>query len=328
MKKICLVYRRPVKEFFSIEKVFSIVKNDLRKKFTISEAVVPNNRVTVIGILQNMIYASRSKADVYHITGDIHYVALAFPSRKTILTIHDCVFLYRYNGLKKILLRYLFLKWPVTHSFLITTISEATKKDIIKYSGCPSEKVIVIPNPLPGHIRYTARTFRQNSPVLLFIGTTENKNLLRVIDALKGIICILHIIGVIPDDKRILLQNSGIEWENSFFLDEDQLGEKYCEADIILFPSLFEGFGLPILEGQKAGRPVITSDLEPMKNVAGTGACLVDPTSIPSIRQGILKVMEDANYRSELVRKGFDNITRFSPESIGEKYAAVYEQIK
>lgn len=327
MKTICLVYRRPVKEFFSIEKVFSIVKKGLQQNFIISEITVPNNKVTVRGLLQNIMYASRQRADVFHITGDIHYVALAFPSKKTILTIHDCVFLYKHNGLKKILLKYLFLKWPVKHSRLITTISEATKKDIIKYSGCQPNKVIVIPNPLPGHIRYISQSFRKDAPILLFIGTTENKNLDRVIPALKDINCILHIIGVIPDDKRILLHQEGIQWENSFFLDEDQLGEKYSEADIILFPSLFEGFGLPILEGQKAGRPVITSNKEPMKDVAGQAACLVDPTSIKSIREGILKVIENVDYRDELVRKGFDNIRRFSPESISEKYAAVYNEI-
>jgi glycosyltransferase involved in cell wall biosynthesis len=328
MKKICLVYRRPVKEFFSIEKVFSIVKKGLEGKFIISEATVPNNRVTVCGVLQNITYASRHKADVYHITGDIHYVALAFPSKKTILTIHDCVFLYKYHGVKKKLLKYLFLKWPVKHSYLVTTISEATKADIIKYSGCHPDKVIVIPNPLPGHIWHTPQAFKKDTPVLLFIGTTENKNLARVIAALKGTSCILHIIGVIPDDKKVLLKQHGIRWENSFFLDEQQLSEKYCEADIILFPSLFEGFGLPILEGQKAGRPVVTSNLEPMKGVAGQGACLVDPTSIESIKEGILKVIEDVNYRTELVRKGFDNIARYTPESISEKYADVYNQIK
>lgn len=327
MKKICLVYRRPVKEFFSIEKVFSVVKTALKGMFIISETTVPHNRVTVISILQNILSASRCKADVYHITGDIHYVVLAFPSKKTILTVHDCVFLYKNNGLKRTLLKYLFLKWPVQYSRLVTTISEATKKDIVKFSGCRPDKVIIIPNPLPSHIWHVPNSFRNDQPVLLFIGTTENKNLASVIPALKGIPCMLHIIGVVSDEKRILLQQEGIQWENSFYLDEEQLGKKYCEADIILFPSLFEGFGLPILEGQKAGRPVITSNIEPMKSVAGQGACLVNPSSIASIREGILKVIEDADYRNELVRNGFDNIKRFSPEAIAEQYATVYNEI-
>ena len=327
MKKICLVYRRPVKEFFSIEKVFSIIKERLQKLFLISEVAVPNNRVTVAGLIQNILFASRSKADVYHVTGDIHYAVFAFPSKKTVLTIHDCVFLYKYTGIKKKLLEFLFLKWPVKYCRLVTTISEATKKDIIKNTGCRADKVVVIPNPLPEHIWYTPQAFRKTEPVLLFIGITENKNLSRVIAALKDLPGILHIIGVIPDDKKNLLEQQGLKWTNSFFLNEQELGEKYSEADIILFPSLFEGFGLPILEGQKAGRPVITSNMEPMNEIAGQGACLVDPTSITSIRSGILKVIEDAEYRDELVKQGFENIKRYNPDRISEQYAMVYNQI-
>ena len=327
MKHICLVFRNPVKAFFSIEKVFSIVKPGLEKKFRITEARLPVTRVTLTGIIRNILFARKQKADVYHITGDVHYAAMAYPPRKTVLTIHDCVFLFQSSGIKRQLLKYLFLTWPVKHSRFITTISEATKRDIMKFTGCSAEKIIVIPNPLPENVTSSSREFRTDEPILLFIGTTENKNLRRVIPALKGIPCVLHIIGVVPEGEIARLNKHAIKWKNDYYLTEQQLADKYAEADIILFPSLFEGFGLPILEGQKAGRPVITSNLEPMKSTAGEGALLIDPYSIDSIRDGVLTMINSSTLRSGLVSKGFENIKRFDPEKISERYAEVYNRI-
>ena len=327
MKHVCLVFRNPVKAFFSIEKVFSVVKPGLEKKFRITEARLPITRVTLTGIIRNILFARKQKADVYHITGDVHYAAMAFPSGKTVLTIHDCVFLFQSSGIKRQLLKYLFLTWPVKHSRLITTISEATKRDIIKFTGCSAEKIIVIPNPLPENVTPSSHEFRNDEPVLLFIGTTENKNLRRVIPALKGIPCVLHIIGVVPEGEIAVLNKHAIKWKNDYYLTEQQLADKYAEADIVLFPSLFEGFGLPILEGQKAGRPVITSNLEPMKTVAGDGALLVDPNSIHSIREGVLTMIHNSTLRAGLISNGFENIKRFDPEKISEQYAEVYNRI-
>ena len=177
MNSVCLVFRKPVKEFFSIERVFNIVKAGLKKSFRVEEVAVPENRVTLKNIFKNIRFGRTKKADVYHITGDVHYMTFAFPARKTVLTIHDCVFLYKSNAFKRKLLEYFFLRWPVQHCSVVTTISEATKKDIIKHSNCAPEKVIVIPNPLPGSIRSQEKPFNKERPVILFVGVTENKNL-------------------------------------------------------------------------------------------------------------------------------------------------------
>lgn len=327
MKKICLVYRRPVKAFFSIEKVFSSIKQWLSNKYLIQEISVPYTRATPVTILKNIFFARKYKADLYHITGDIHYATLAYPGTKTVLTIHDCVFLYNSTGVKKKLLIYLFLKWPVKHCKLITTISESTKKDIVRYSGCSPDKIIVIPNPLSLHIKYVPAAFNETDPVILFIGITPNKNLERVIVALEDIKCTLHIVGVVNDDIKELLLKHKIRLKNSSFLSDDELAGAYYNADLVLFPSLFEGFGLPIIEAQKAGRPVITSNIDPMKQVAGGAACLVNPNDINSIREGIIKVIADEAYRKNLVERGFQNICRFSNEVIAEQYMAVYERV-
>lgn len=98
----------------------------------------------------------------------------------------------------------------------------------------------------------------------------------------------------------------------------------YRECDLLCFASTYEGFGLPIPEAQATGRPVITSTVASMPEVAGEGACLVDPFSVESIRKGVLRIIRDSAFREELVQKGLRNIERFSREKIAADYLMVY----
>ena len=95
-------------------------------------------------------------------------------------------------------------------------------------------------------------------------------------------------------------------------------------GDLLVFVSTYEGFGLPILEAQATGRPVITSNVLSMPEVAGDSACLVDPFDVSSIRKGILKVINDPAYREKLIKRGFENVKRFQPDKIAEQYADIY----
>jgi glycosyltransferase involved in cell wall biosynthesis len=103
----------------------------------------------------------------------------------------------------------------------------------------------------------------------------------------------------------------------------------YRDADIISFPSTYEGFGMPILEGQAAGRPVLTSDLEPMRSVAGQGgALLVDPQSVDAIREGFLRLMNDGFLRARLIAAGRDNCSRYTLEAVAASYLALYRTLE
>jgi len=108
---------------------------------------------------------------------------------------------------------------------------------------------------------------------------------------------------------------------------DDEIVREYLNADMLVFVSTYEGFGLPILEGQAAGRPVITSCLSPMKEVAGGGACLVDPYSIVDIREGVLRVIHDSQYRAMLIQAGFDNVRAYSPKNVARQYSSLYEAL-
>ena len=327
MKSVVFFFRKPVPHFFSIEKIFFSVADQLDHQLNIKKSFLPHHTSSIKKILSNLFFAQKQKGDVYHVTGDVHYVVLALPRNQVVLTIHDCVFLHQYSGLKKWFFHNLFLRWPVRYSRIITTISEQSKREIIRFTNCPEEKIRVINNPVTTAIYFTKKEFNREKPVLLFLGSTPNKNLPRAIEAIRGISCKLNVIGIIPDEQEKDLVKYGIEYSNSVGLTEDQLAQAYAESDIILFPTLYEGFGLPILEGQTAGRPVLTSDQSPMKEVAGGGACLVNPGDVQSIRNGLKRIIEEEEYRNQIVQKGFENVQRFQPGPIAEQYLALYQEV-
>jgi len=327
--RIAFLFRKTNPIFFSIERVFFSLEEELRRQGNdISKYYMPDSGLSVKNFRTVLQRFGNPDRDVYHVTGDIHYAVLGFSRRKVLLTIHDCVFMRQPKGIKRWLLKKLFLDWPVRHCRLITTISEATKRDIVKHTGCSPDKIRVIPNPIREGIQYSEKAPGSDAPVILFVGTTPNKNLERTIQALEGVSCRLRIIGEIKDDIRASLDRHGLQYSAASRLTDEQMYDEYAAADMILFPSLYEGFGLPILEAQKTGRPVITSDLSPMKEVAGGAACLVDPLSVTSIREGVLKVTGDQAYRQQLVLLGQHNVQRYDVVTISQQYLSCYRELQ
>ena len=328
MKKILFIERK-LDEFVSIERVFRQVAGNLsvsRFEGGFQKLAFGNS---ISGIIKNLLLFKKKEADLYHITGHIHYMALVFPRNKTILTIHDLRFLHTKNKIRRFFLKKLFLDWPVRKLKYLTVISESTKKELLVVTKCEADKIIVIENPLDDNLVSTGilRGFNDECPTILQIGTMENKNIPALIEALEGINCKLRVIGKLNEKQTELLAKSEICFENRYEINDREMRSEYENADIIAFCSTYEGFGLPIIESQAMRKPVITSNLSPMREVSGGAAYLADPFDHLSIREGINKIIHNKKYRENLIKRGIENINRFNSESIARKYETLYEEI-
>lgn len=328
MKKKILFIERKFDEGPSIENVFrQIAKNLSTGRFESSFQKLEYLNDTV-GTLKNLLFFRKKKADIFHVTGHIHYIALILPRKKTVLTIHDVGILYIRKGLRRFVLKKLLFDLPVGKLKYITAVSEAAKRDIVFHTKCSPEKIRVIENPLQDFFVPTGeKKFNADCPVILQIGTRPNKNLLNLIRALKDVKCRLRIIGKISREIKIELDKNKVEFDNESNLDNLQIRDEYQKADILVFCSTFEGFGLPIIEAQAMKTPVVTSNLSPMKEVAGNGAVLADPFNFQNIRAGVLKIIENAQFRNNLICKGLLNIKRFDSGYIAGLYENFYNEI-
>lgn len=328
MKAKIIFIERKFWEFVSIEKVFRQIAESLSTdNFQVEFEQMPYGQ-NLLGVVQNLLFFKKKQADIFHITGHIHYIALRLPKDRTVLTIHDLGFLHMRKGFRRFVLKKLYLDFPVRRLKYITAISQATKDEIIKYTNCDKEKIRVIENPLFSNFSiFNKKKFNDNCPSILQIGTSENKNIANLIKALDGIKCMLEIVGKLNKEHLALLNKHKINYRNSFGLDDKQVFEKYKKADIVAFCSTYEGFGLPIIEAQASYTPLITSNISPLKEVAGKGAILVDPQNFEEIRNGILKIIEDKNLRNKIVQDGLENICRFNPHKIALQYKNVYEEM-
>jgi glycosyltransferase involved in cell wall biosynthesis len=268
------------------------------------------------------------QGDINHITGDIHFIAMLLDRKRTVLTVHDCVPLTRSSGLRRSVLKYFWFSLPARHSTCITVISEKTRRELLEHVSIEPDRIVVIPNCVsPEFQPGPDRPIDPSRLRILQIGTAEHKNLSTVCEAISGMPCTLQIVGPLNREQIALLEHRRIRYENLVGLSREALVNCYQTADIVTFVSTYEGFGMPVIEAQASATPVITSDISPMNEIAGRGACTVDPLDAGAIRTAVSRLAQDAPYRAGVIAAGLENIEQFRPEAIAAKYAELYRRV-
>jgi glycosyltransferase involved in cell wall biosynthesis len=315
---------------YSIEKVFdTLIKfYNFDRDYSFKKVVIPRHSIGFLNRVINIIYAFLNQSYINHVTGDTHYLTLLLRKNNTILTIHDLVILNRSTGFKYYLYFYFWYYFPIKKSRYITVISETIKKELISLFPFVENKLFVVYNPLTINVMSTARKFNKICPTILHIGTTENKNLINSIKALSNINCSFRIIGKLSVDQLSMLNSSNINYSNVYNLSENELLNEYLNADLLLFISTYEGFGLPIIEAQSLRLPVLTSNISSMPEISGLPfEYLVNPYDVVEIENHILKIISDSDYRDLIVSLGLINVKRFDPRKIINDYKRIYNLV-
>ncbi len=230
----------------------------------------------------------------------------------------------------------------------IIAISEHTRRDLIERMGAPPERTVVTPlAPDPGLRRVTdqerlkaiRRRYDLPEHCVLFLGALEpRKNLVRLLEAFATLTPTLRrevwLVVAGADGwlneaihERVEKLNLGKIVRFIGYVPQTDLAALYSVATVFVYPSLWEGFGLPVLEAMACGAPVLTSNVSSLPEVAGDAALLVSPTDVEDIQNGLCRLLESEGLRAELVDRGYRQAARFSWERCARETLAVYSAV-
>lgn len=311
---------------FSIGKVFRPIEHEMKKWNEVDSIYLPNSDYKISSLIKNLRFVKRcikkKKYDVIHITGTEHYLLPFLSSYNTIVTVHDLGFYTKQKRSLKMIVKYFLWIKTLSYAKYVTFISDFSQQETLRLVHL--RKSCVINNPIDPEYQPVQKKFNDKCPCILHIGTKSNKNLFNTIEALKGLSCKLRIIGKLSEDEILHLNKNQINYTNSYNLSDKEIIQEYCKCDIVNFPSLYEGFGMPILEAQAIGRIVITSNIEPMRTIANDAAIIVNPYDIESMRRGYIKAF---NFYPDIILKGFENVKKYNVKVIASEYMKVYNKI-
>ena len=273
-----------------------------------------------------ILWAFYKQGDVNHVLGDINFISILMSKDKTINTFLDCRLMSEFKGIKKIIYKYLWFKIPITKSKKYTFISDFTKNEITKLLDLiDNNESEVIPVPIAKNLPVRSGSLSKNK--ILIIGTEKHKNIYNMIKATVGLDINLDIVGELKEEIKFFMKKNNINYKNYIDVSNEKINYLYATNTILMMVSEYEGFGMPILEAQQSGLAVITSNLEPMKSVAGEGAIFTEPQNIFDIKEAIVKLLSDKDYAEKLINAGIYNSKRYKDIFVLEKYKKIYVEI-
>lgn len=299
---------------------------------------------------------SRLDADIFHVIdqSDAHIAyGLHRANKPVVVTCHDLVqFIYpeilkdqsRIPALSMAMWKYSVSGMEKAEH--VITVSSNTAKDVSQMLDIKLDQITVAPNGTNPEFRVLPdvevaeiREQYKRSPdtvYLLNVGSThQRKNILTVLNVLKTLkekevpVCLWRTGGAFTKEQKAFIQEHELEPYIYDFGNPDKarLIQIYNAADILLAPSLYEGFGLTVVEAMACGLPVITSNVSSLPEVAGDAAVLIDPLNVEAIIEAIFKIKQDPSYRDQLIEKGLVRAKFFSWLKTAEQVAQVYEKV-
>lgn len=312
-------------------------------------------------LLSDLIYFNRlirqNKIELFHgVKGTLPYGV----NCKKVITVHDVLTFIipcHFNKTDALFWK-LFLPRSIRIADKIIAVSEATKKDIIRIFKIPEEKIKVIHEGFQTKLFYPKdkrislnriKHYLENEKNI-FIERLDKKNIIfnvNTISPRKNIDKLIRSFSEIAKEDNdailIIAGKKGWKYEEIFnayenskykerihflgFAKDDIIAELYNIATLFVYPSLYEGFGLPILEAQSCGCPVVASNISSIPEVLGESGALVNPESTESITYSIVNLLKSERTRDKYIKKGYENLKRFSWEKCAKETEKVYEEV-
>ncbi|MCF6289156.1 MAG: glycosyltransferase family 4 protein [Proteobacteria bacterium] len=280
--------------------------------------------------------------DIWHMTTPL---PIKIKGVKTVVTIHDLIPLkVPFTTLDVKNNFYNLFKWVCKSADLILSVSEQTKKDIIEIYHVPEEKVQVTwqsvkqidyKEDLEFEAKYLQSNKIEKNKYVLFVGNIEPK---------KNIKSLIKAMSLVDEEiKLVIVGKRAWLWEDQLknldryhkkkrvkfmdYVDDDDLAVLYRNATCLVFPSLYEGFGLPVLEAMQNDCPVVCSGITSLPEVAGDAALYIDPYDYTDIRGKISAIIGDDNLRNDMIAKGRKRVEFFSPENYAKRLEKAYSHV-
>jgi glycosyltransferase involved in cell wall biosynthesis len=306
-------------------------------------ALLPARRLWTHGALARAVV--RAPPDVLFVPA--HVLPLLWPARRrptSVVTIHDLGYHHvpQAHPFGQRLYLQLSTRWSAAAATRLIAVSHTTAADLTCFYGTPAARVRVIYEGIPpasapsrAEVEAVGQRHRLLRPYALYVGTIQpRKNLARLLQAYAGLrqrnqvewdLVLVGGVGWLSQPLYALASELGLAECVHFlgYVPDADLPALYGGARLFCFPSLFEGFGLPLLEAQSYGAPVMAANNSALPEIAGDAALLVDPLDVEAIAQAMLRLSQDEVLRQRLIAAGYENLKRFSWEKAARETLAV-----
>tara|TARA_B100001057_G_C22836471_1_gene945387 strand:+ start:149 stop:1216 length:1068 start_codon:yes stop_codon:yes gene_type:complete len=323
--------------FDNLDNTYNLKKITFNSKYNFWTRY-PYSYYAVANLLTSVNFKLKSKIDLIHTTDHRFIYSKSIP---TINTIHDVIPLenpeWEKNFLRNKFYKNIFLKGIQSSDQIITVSNFSANK--LNLLGVKSNKINVIYN-TPRKFFLQKKFFKyKREKYILFVGTiSPRKNLFRVLKAFMLLdkmtfkdykLIVIGKINYINREEKLLLNKLIILNKVSYFSNASDklLLDFYQKSEILLFPSLSEGFGYPILEAFATKLPVITSKFGATKEIAGNAALFIDPSKINEIKNSIIELITNQKLKTFLINKGYERLSFFSKKKFIHETNKVYKKV-